>query len=518
MSHKERKTQFVSDLVGGTTLDIYRVTSISAISYLVWCVLKKKTALFESNKQNGSALSVIIDFLLNWNNLLLSTTIYANNIPLLIVLNILPLIPVVLFSSPTTKKEGKKAVKETKKAIVNLKTLTVKQFLPFKTFITVYRAQMMVITCVCIMAVDFQIFPRRFGKVETWGTSLMDLGVGSFVFSMGLISERSFLRQLFEAKYSYPRTVSRSIKNSLPIFALGLVRLVSVKSVDYHEHVTEYGQHWNFFFTLACLPILNAVLSPVIIKISPFVTSIIISIIYEYFLVGHGLLGYIIANPRNTLFSANREGILSLFGYFPIFLNGLALGSSILPVVSIPNSVFNVGMSRESLVKAYTKGKGKAGISPLKAMFILSIVFQLAYYIIDTCYIYSVSRRMANLLYVIWVSAYNCSFLFIYGVIEKLVWGGVDVEIVSESSEDGIELETDVNDIVCDGHVPASLTAINTNSLVLFLVSNLLTGLINLTFNTIDAGIIESMGVLVAYELTLSAFSLVLYNMGIVLR
>ena len=518
MSHKERKTQFVSDLVGGSTLDIYRVTSISALSYLVWCVLKKKTTLFENSKQNASSISVMIDFLLNWNNLLLSTTIYANNIPLLIVLNILPLIPVVLFSSPTSKKDGKKAVKETRKAVVNLKTLTVKQFIPFKTFITVYRAQMMVITCVCIMAVDFQIFPRRFGKVETWGTSLMDLGVGSFVFSMGLISERSFLRQLFESKYSYSRTVSKSIKNSLPIFALGLVRLVSVKSVDYHEHVTEYGQHWNFFFTLACIPILNAVLSPIIIKISPFVTSIIISIIYEYLLVGQGLLGYIISSPRTTIFSANREGILSLFGYFPIFLNGFALGSSILPIVSIPNSVFSLGISRESLIKVYIKNKGKVGLSPLKAMFILSVVFQLAYYIIDTCYIYSVSRRMANLLYVIWVSAYNCSFLFLYGLIEKLVWGGADVEIVAQSSEDDIELETDIDDIVCNGHVPASLTAVNTNSLVLFLVSNLLTGLINLTFNTIDAGIIESMFVLLAYELALSAFSLVLYNMGIVLR
>lgn len=34
---------------------------------------------------------------------------------------------------------------------------------------------------------------------------------------------------------------------------LGFSRMLVLKLLDYPEHVSEYGMHWNFFITLACI-------------------------------------------------------------------------------------------------------------------------------------------------------------------------------------------------------------------------------------------------------------------------
>jgi len=54
--------------------------------------------------------------------------------------------------------------------------------------ITQFRAFALVSTGIAILAVDFVVFPRRYCKTETYGTGLMDIGVGVFIFVNGISS------------------------------------------------------------------------------------------------------------------------------------------------------------------------------------------------------------------------------------------------------------------------------------------------------------------------------------------
>ncbi|KAK7844051.1 uncharacterized protein CFP56_011639 [Quercus suber] len=172
-----------------------------------------------------------------------------------------------------------------------------------KEIISSYRVSMMILTCLCILAVDFRIFPRKYAKTETYGTSLMDIGVGSFVLVNSLVSRQA-------------RNVS-----SVPLMILGFVRLISTAGVDYQVHVGEYGVHWNFFFTLAATSILTS-----IINVPPRYSGMLGSLVlvgYEICLM-RGLNLYLLSNERGMdIISQNKEGIFSIFGYWGMYLLGV---------------------------------------------------------------------------------------------------------------------------------------------------------------------------------------------------
>ena len=108
------------------------------------------------------------------------------------------------------------------------------------TFST-FRTMVYAVTSISILAVDFQIYPRTNAKTETYGVSIMDLGVGAYVIGHALKSVQTTSNENF----------IKTAKQSSFLILMGLARLISVKSTNYVEHISEYGVHWNFFFTLA---------------------------------------------------------------------------------------------------------------------------------------------------------------------------------------------------------------------------------------------------------------------------
>ena len=108
----------------------------------------------------------------------------------------------------------------------------------YSRILEIFRGQILIVTCICILAVDFSIFPRRYAKTENYGYSGMDLGVGLFAISHGMVSSEARNKQT---------NVKELFLENIILFLLGFIRLIVVKYFSYVEHVSEYGIHWNFF-------------------------------------------------------------------------------------------------------------------------------------------------------------------------------------------------------------------------------------------------------------------------------
>ncbi|RCH78417.1 Glucosaminyl phosphatidylinositol (GlcN-PI) nositol acylation protein, partial [Rhizopus azygosporus] len=201
----------------------------------------------------------------------------------------------------------------------------------------------------------------------------MDLGVGSFVFSSGVVAARSYLN------HRQPGLL-KALRSGLAILVLGFARLFLTKSVNYQEHVSEYGLHWNFFFTLGFLPPMVTLLG-FLRKRMPFVVPAFAIIIGYQFALNQGLQDWILNAPRTDVISANKEGICSFMGYLSIFMFGLQCGE-----ILFQKSLSEPAKQKKMLIIGYISSLAFVGSSYLWTW--LQPEF-------------GISRRMANLPYVL---------------------------------------------------------------------------------------------------------------------
>ncbi|XP_072973752.1 uncharacterized protein At4g17910 isoform X2 [Typha angustifolia] len=305
---------------------------------------------------------------------------------------------------------------------------------------------LVVVTCLCILAVDFKIFPRRYAKTETYGTGLMDLGVGSFVVVNSLVSK--------QARNFKSMSWTEALLSVSPLVFLGFARLISTRGIDYQVHVGEYGVHWNFFFTLAAVSILTSFIS-----IHPKycgIFGVIVLTGYQACLLC-GLSEYLISNERNAnIISANKEGLFSIFGYWGMYLVGVYLG-------------YRVFFENHSSVKDNSIKLATAKVWAVFTLFWFSTI------ILDN-YVERVSRRTCNLAYVTLVFAQNFQVLSILTLAELAF------------AKRNLVLED----------------AFNQNLLGSFLLANILTGMVNLSVDTLSASSITAFTILIGYSFVLS--------------
>lgn len=434
----------------------------------------------------------LVDFLLNCGVTLCATTVYSSS-PW--ILNALLLLPAAFLYASTPPASATPSAPRAAKKPDNSRDTTLDP-LPVKPFITHYRGSMMVITCIAILAVDFRVFPRRFAKVENWGTSLMDMGVGSFVFTNGVVSARSSLKT---KKGTVPPLATRlvtSMRHSLPLLVLGVIRLVSVKGLDYAEHVSEYGVHWNFFFTLGFLPPFVALLQSAFAFVPSYaVLSFVLAAIYELALDKSNLGAFILTAKRTNLFSQNREGIFSFIGYLAIFLAGQSLGSIALPRQQpLQKNATAITRFQQSIL-------GKITITAV--LWTALFHFSVSYYGLGL----GVSRRLANLPYFLWVCSFNSYQIAICCAVERVLFPNVHKATTKDMERQR-----------CKEATSTVLHAINRNGLAVFLLANLLTGLVNMTMPTLHMGVMETMAVLSSYIGVLAITAVALDRMNISIK
>lgn len=288
--------------------------------------------------------------------------------------------------------------------------------------ISILRGLTYLITVCCILAVDFQSFPRYLAKTEKYGYSLMDTGVGLFVLVSGLVHKDLRTHRVTAVIKSNAKFIS-------VLSFLGVVRYISVKQLDYHEHVTEYGVHWNFFFTMAVCKLCSTII--LYLSYQPLLYSAIIMIIHELLLHFY-LEKWVFGNElRINFVSANREGISSALGYIALYLFAVH-------------------------VKHILKRKTE------RYKVLLNLVFWMWLYFVGI--FFDASRTLANAGYCTYVAA----------VLVNIVAILYFLEILFQDNQKHFYF-----------NIPLVLSAVNENGLVYFLAANLMTGAVNLSVRTL---------------------------------
>lgn len=350
---------------------------------------------------------------------------------------------------------------------------------------TLVRATAYVGTGVAILAVDFDnCFPFDYRKSRTYGASIMDLGIGLFVVTMGLVSHRA--RTWTDIKKLY--------KTVVPLLALGLIRTIVITTIGYHQDEHEYGVHLNAFFILGLTKLFGSLLSLLtrsdkqllplgvgksrLMQARMFFKFILLSVI----LVLHeslqqmGLMEHIIKSPqRNGFFDSNREGLGSLPGSIALY------------ILSIYCAKWYMSKDQLNTTQFWEK---------LLRMICCALVAWAL--VVVSAFGFGIARVTFNTGYVMWLLAICITMVLLYEFFFEFALSG---RVNSDYTQASV--------------LPSFVEALNMNGLTFFMITNLLTGFVNLTLSPGDRNIEQCVLILMSYMLISSGVVYVLLLRGI---
>jgi glucosaminylphosphatidylinositol acyltransferase len=222
------------------------------------------------------------------------------------------------------------------------------------------------------------------------------------------------------------------------------------------EHISEYGVHWNFFFTLSATALASALLP--LRGARAAAAAAALAAAHQAALSLTGLTAWLEPAERDmgSLVEANKEGLCSLPGYLALCYAGSAAASLLQPCQRTPVE----GASSSKASPSVAASDTRAWFVRLTACTAMAWACTLFAAVL----VQPVSRRFSNLAYVLWISAMCLSSLLLGAVAQ--MWVGVVAE---------------------DRSAGQVLTAISKHQLAVFLIANVLTGLVNLSIDTLNA-------------------------------
>lgn len=489
MAKTEIKVDFVSNL-NGTTL-----TEVSLGSFLApLCLLSRGLFMLMFHLNKGvlplsSSAHLLLDFTLLITPLVLSCTVLSDVLHWVVIsVAVADVCALAILCSNRKKKPAshQSLIDSFEHRHVESKLVP---------FLTAFRVLVNIKTAISILAVDFSVFPRRYAKTETYGTGVMDFGVGAYVMANAMVCPEARGKKVQCPKLHH---LAKQLFSVWPLVLLGFARLASVKSTGYHEHVTEYGVHWNFFFTLAIVRVVASAILAVFPTNVSWLLSLLISGVYQVVLETTDLKSFLTQNTeRSSFVQANKEGIFSVVGYVAIYMAGVQVGVYL--------------MQTRTLVKDW--------IRAIRNLLLGSFGLWVA---LHTCQIHiePVSRRMANLPFCIWTIAQSLFFLSCLGIADLVLLFAKVVSNFSAVPASWIphQCSETKRKIINKLEALCLVQSVNRNQLLFFLLANVMTGLTNILVDTLKSNDVFAVCVLLSYMFINSLIIFILHVNNVTIK